>query len=586
MIKIKNLTMKNFLSIGAITQAVNFDQDQLTLILGENQDQGGAESISRNGAGKSSLVHAISFALYGQALTNIKKDNLINRINGKNMLVTLTFEKDNTSYRIERGRKPTILKFFINDQEQALDIDESQGDSRETQKFITDILGMNHLMFRNIICLNTYSEPFLSLKAADQRDIIENLLGISLLSEKAEKLKELIKETKDLITEENAQIEATKKSNDRIQQSINRLIDTQKQWHLNKNNECDALALKIDQMSTFDINTELKNHELIKYQTDVSTKISNLKSQIKILESSLVQSDNTVRKYENDIKTLLSKKCPLCEQGLHNDSHEILLTNTQTNLDNALVLMNDNATKLQSLYIQFDAENIEMIEVKTVYRTHQEALNHQTNLNVLINKLENKFSESDPYEHQINDLKNTALQTISWDTINELTRYKSHQDFVLKLLTNKDSFVRKKIIEQNLSYLNNRLSYYLDKIGLTHRVIFQNDLSVDIHYMGHSLDFHNLSRGEMTRLSISLSWAFRDVWENIYQNVNLLFIDEMLDNGMDSVGIESALNVLKHMMYERNKNVFLISHKDELTSKVNNVLKAVKTNGFTQYVTE
>ena len=160
---------------------------------------------------------------------------------------------------------------------------------------------------------------------------------------------------------------------------------------------------------------------------------------------------------------------------------------------------------------------------------------------------------------------------------------KDHQEFLLKLLTNKDSFIRKKIIDQNLAYLNNRLTYYLDKMGLPHQVSFLNDLNVEITQLGQDLDFDNLSRGERNRLILGLSWSFRDVWESLYQSINLLFVDELIDNGLDANGVENALGVLKKMARERKKNIFLISHKDELIGRVNNVLKVIKENGYTSY---
>jgi DNA repair exonuclease SbcCD ATPase subunit len=152
MIKIKELTVKNFMSVGNQTQAVDFCKEQLTLVLGENLDQGGDDSGSRNGTGKTTIVNALSFALFGTALTNIKKDNLINKINNKGMLVTLSFEKDGNKYKVERGRKPTVMKFYVNDQEQAAaENDDSQGDMRETQKDIHELLGMTHDMFKHIV---------------------------------------------------------------------------------------------------------------------------------------------------------------------------------------------------------------------------------------------------------------------------------------------------------------------------------------------------------------------------------------------------------------------------------------------------
>ena len=183
-------------------------------------------------------------------------------------------------------------------------------------------------------------------------------------------------------------------------------------------------------------------------------------------------------------------------------------------------------------------------------------------------------------------MQQQALVEIDYDMVNQLKRLQDHQDFLLKLLTSKDSFVRKKIIDQNLSYLNSRLTHYLDRIGLPHTVVFQNDLTVQITELGRDLDFDNLSRGERNRLILSLSWAFRDVWESLYSPVNVLFIDELKDSGMDSSGVENALALLKKMTRERNKSVWLVSHKDELAGRVENILKVVKEGGFTSYATD
>jgi DNA repair exonuclease SbcCD ATPase subunit len=151
------------------------------------------------------------------------------------------------------------------------------------------------------------------------------------------------------------------------------------------------------------------------------------------------------------------------------------------------------------------------------------------------------------------------------------------------LLTSKDSFIRKKIIDQNLNYLNSRLNHYLDTVGLPHEVVFQSDLTVMITELGRELDFDNLSRGERNRLILGLSWAFRDVFETTSNQLNLLFIDELIDSGMDTQGVESAIAVLKKMGRERNKNVFLISHRDELIGRVTNILNVIKEHGFTTF---
>ena len=581
MIQIKDLTVKNFMSVGNQTQAVDFGREKLTLVLGENLDQGGDDSGSRNGTGKTTIVNALSFALFGQALTNIKKDNLINKINGKNMLVTLTFEKDGISYRVERGRKPTVMKFFVNDEEQVED--SAQGDMRETQKDLSHIIGMSHDMFKHIVALNTYTEPFLSMRANDQRVIIEQLLGITLLSEKAESLKEQVRISKDAIFQETANIEAAKKSNEKIQQSINTLQTRQRAWYAQQQTDLEKLADSIDELRAVDIDNELVQHAKLKTYEELAAKIKSLNKEKATLESALSQAERTVLKYEKELAGLADNKCPSCEQHLQDHKHEEMLETATRHYTEAEAYLTKIATDLVKIIDELESIGDINGRPVTFYDTLEEALKHQNNLTSYEQALVSKASETDPYQEQIDDLLNTAMQEISWDAVNTLTTVKDHQEFLLKLLTNKDSFIRKKIIDQNLAYLNNRLTYYLDKMGLPHTVVFQNDLTVEITQLGQDLDFDNLSRGERNRLIFGLSWAFRDVWESLYDNINLLFIDELIDNGLDAAGVENALGVLKKMGRERSKNVYLISHKDELVGRVNNVLKVIKENGFTSY---
>jgi DNA repair exonuclease SbcCD ATPase subunit len=587
MIKLKELTVKNFMSVGNQTQAVNFTREHLTLVLGENLDQGGDDSGSRNGTGKTTIVNALSFALYGTALTNIKKDNLINKINNKNMLVTLTFEKDNNKYKIERGRKPTVMKFYVNDEELITEeTDDSQGDMRETQKDISELLEMSHDMFRHIVALNTYTEPFLSLKANEQREIIEQLLGITLLSEKADLLKEQIRISKDSIYQENADIEAAKKSNEKIQLSITGLETRQSAWFSQQKTDCAKIAQSITELQSVAIDRELEQHAKLKSYDELSAKIKSLNKEKSTLETAVIQADKAVTKYTKESEQLKNKTCPACEQGLHSHKHEEMTANAEKNLADAMIYLQGVSDSYASVMQELETIGDINGRPQTYYDTLEEALKHQNNLASLETALGNRQQEKDPYQEQIDELRHTAIQEISWDNINALTLLKDHQEFLLKLLTNKDSFIRKKIIDQNLAYLNNRLTYYLDKMGLPHQVSFLNDLNVEITQLGQDLDFDNLSRGERNRLILGLSWSFRDVWESLYQNINLLFIDELIDNGLDANGVENALAVLKKMARERNKNIYLISHKDELIGRVNNVLKVVKENGFTSYAND
>jgi len=583
MFKIDTLTVKNFMSVGNTTQAIDFNRNDLTLVLGENLDTGGGDAGARNGTGKTTIINALSYALYGDALTNIRKDNLINKTNGKNMLVTVEFEKDGVQYRIERGRKSNVLKFYINNSEQEAD-DYAQGDSRETQKAIENLLGMSHAMFKHVLALNTYSEPFLSMRQNDQRAIIEQLLGITILSEKAENLKELVRVTKNKIQQEEFRIKAVEDANSKITEQVDALKRRQTLWQKKKDDDIEKLKIAIADLAHVNIDVELRMHTELNDWNTLNNSQIQLTKDIAALQAQISRAERDSNRTKKALDNVNEGICGSCKQSVtHLETHKEQIQKAQKEHEDANVFLSE----LQEAISELEKTKQSVPDKpKTFYDSVNDAHNHRSSLSTLESQLQNKLDEIDPYTDQIAEMETTAVQEISWDGINELTRIQQHQEFLLKLLTNKDSFIRKRIIEQNLSYLNTRLDQYLNAIGLPHTVVFQNDLTVEIQELGRDLDFDNLSRGERNRLILSLSWAFRDVWESLYQPINLLFIDELVDSGMDSSGVENSMSVLKRMSRERNKSVWLVSHKDELIGRVNNVLKVIKENGFTSYDTD
>jgi DNA repair exonuclease SbcCD ATPase subunit len=583
MIKIKNLTVKNFMSVGNSTQAIDFDRKDLTLVLGENLDLGG--DGSRNGTGKTTIINALSYSLYGQALSNIRKDNLVNKTNNKNMLVSLDFSVGSKDFKIERGRKPNLLRFFVNNQEQVV-TDEAQGDSRETQAAIEQTLGLSHDMFKHILALNTYTEPFLSLKANDQRTIIEQLLGITQLSERADRIKELNRETKDTITQEEFRIRAITEANRRIEEQIETIKRRQTLWTNKHNEDLANLTSALKSLQEIDIDVEVQAHRDHKLWDQKRKDINDLAGAISRLKIDLGREEKNIVKLVKDIAALENHTCHACGQDLHDSKHEEVLAGKQQDLAVARANAYTHADDLA--HLESAHKNLGTLgkPPKMFYDREADAIQHRATLENLQKQIVDKSAEVDPYGEQIDEMQGQALQIIDYEILNELTRLQDHQDFLLKLLTSKDSFVRKKIIEQNLSYLNVRLTHYLDRIGLPHTVVFQNDLTVSIEELGRELDFDNLSRGERNRLILSMSWAFRDVWESLYQPINILFIDEMIDSGLDTQGVENALALLKKMSRERQKSVWLVSHRDELAGRVENILKVVKENGFTSYNTD
>ena len=685
MITLKNITLRNFLSIGQVTQAVNFDKKDLTLILGENLDLGG--DGARNGTGKTSLIQALSYALFGIPINSIRKDNLVNRTNGKNMMVTLEFNANGIDYKIERGRKPNILRFYVNDEVQK-GMDDAQGENKETQQSIEKVIHMSSDMFKHIVALNTYSEPFLALKNNDQRDIIEQLLGITLLSEKAEVIKGMVRDSKDNIQQEEFNVKAIEEANKRVKEQIEATKRRQKLWQMKHDEDLERLAIEYQRLITIDIDSELQAHKdlsvynvkkkeqdaynallarstawqqkhdndvdsagrayLDKNRYDIETELAawvklndwlressnqtSIKGAIDAQTKSIEKEKKLISKLEKEVRSLEEHTCYACGQDFHDDSHAKVLSDKQemlasaiaqlaeleTNLVNTQALVKDLGpqpttiykTEAEAIRHSSDLSNLKKVwedkqaetnpfaeqlaehvvvelgrQPETHYDTETQAIEHRSKVANIINDIEKKSIEVDPYSEQIAEMENKALQEINFDKINQLTRTMEHQKFLLDILTSKDSFVRKKIIDQNLSYLNARLTHYLDKIGLPHQVVFKNDLQVEITELGRELDFDNLSRGERNRLILGLSFAFRDVWENLYSPINTLFIDELIDSGLDTMGVENSIAILKDMSRRRHKSIWLVSHREELAGRVPNVLKVIKENGFTSYST-
>jgi DNA repair exonuclease SbcCD ATPase subunit len=582
MLRIQNISARNFMSIGAQTQGVNFDNGQLTLVLGHNLDLGG--DGSRNGTGKTTIVNALSYALYGDALTNIKKDNLINKTNAKQMMVTVDFEKDGVSYRIERGRRPQVLRFLIDGVEPS--DDDAQGENRETQKEIEKIIGFPHEMFKQLIALNTYTEPFLSLRANDQRAMIEQLLGITDLSAKADLLKELLKSTKDSIKEEEIRINAQEESNKRIEKNIKEIEMRSRAWEKNKTDKIADMELALTTLDKLDVDAEIANHKCLADAKELQTQVDTLNKESNTLASSCSRSEKRITELKGNIADAEAGVCPACGQGTeHLDTHAEYKAELQEKLDTEVAYHTEQYDKLKNITLALESLEIPECE-KTFYRTIEEAYEHKHNLETMAQQYADKIAEQNPYVDQIDTLTVTGMQEIDFDVINELTDLREHQDFLLKLLTSKDSFIRKRIIDQNIAYLNHRLAHYLERIGLPHEVKFSSDLGVEITEYGRDLDFDNLSRGERNRLILSLSWAFRDIYESLNHPMNFMCVDELLDSGMDSVGVDAGLSILKKMNRDQGKNIFLISHKEELVGRVNNVLYVVKENGFTSYNTD
>lgn len=702
MLNIKRITMRNFFSFGNAPQVLELDSTDLALVLGQNNDAsvGDDNAGRRNGVGKSAIIQGIVFGLYGKSIGNdIKIPNLVNKINAKNCEVIIDFEKNGVEYRVERGRSPTYFTFLTLSEDNEV-IDESRGEKKDTQEDLNEILGISQLLFEHIVVMNANVEPFLSLSQQKQREMIEELLCITQLTEKANLLKDMYRETKNQSDQEKFKIETVTASNKRILQSIESLQLRANEFEQKKTSTIESLvqqlsdyedidftslfdlaskmeeAIKhnnartvlenrlaqvavkheeyseslihkkatvlksIDELSKFDIASELALHEELETWNTLDQMLKELKNtkrfktqELTAATSKVTLISHNIEKAQKHLASLVDNKCPMCEntiQGNHNHDNlkktaEESLAELNTNYESAYHEMNTLTLAVESIELFdmpekpttyypslseaklhehkleelkkksteedvniYDEElmtlfgELESTEIKEYIKSFStnEVKDLQRSFDTLVASLEREQSSQNPFFEQIETLQTNSLQHVDYDEYNKLVKLADHQDYLAKLLMNKDSYIRRRIIEQNIAFLNDRLSYFINMCGSEHTVQFMNDLTVEIEKNGQYFDFKQLSRGERTRVNIAVSCAFRDTYESLYQHINIIFIDEMIDVGMDSDGVLKVWSIFQDFAAIRRKNVFVISHKEELISKADTILMVTKEDSF------
>lgn len=306
-LEFQEITIRNFLSFGNIPQTLSLNDKSYQVIIGLNKDKSDSTS-DRNGCGKSTIFEAIHYALFGRSIGNkVNLGNLINNINKKNMVVTLKFKKDDILYEITRGRSPNILCLLKNGEN--ILSDESQGDSRETQKEIESIIGMNEDIYNQIICLSCKVPTFLDQTSSNQKSIIEKILGIDVISTKIDLLKSLIKDTKNEFNNEQFKINTVKSQNKNLEDSINKQIENmnfaKEKWINDINNDINITKNKIDDLNKIDIEKEKENFQLLEtylMQEGVNQQNQQLKDS---LNKQIQEKEIFIKNYQVRISELL-----------------------------------------------------------------------------------------------------------------------------------------------------------------------------------------------------------------------------------------------------------------------------------------
>lgn len=577
-LKFKSLSVRNFLSFGNVPVEIDLSVPGSTLIQGENID-----TSSNNGAGKTTIINAICYALYNKPFDNISLQKLINSTNqSKNTLmeVRLFFQKGEDEFEIYRCRGETFnIQIFMNGDDVTLD------SVAENDKMIAEIVGMSYDLFTKIVIFSGSSTPFLLMPVAQQRTQIEELFNITLLTEKAVKLKEIIKTTEGSIAIQEAVIKEQEGQLNLYNKQLKDAEFRASKWETDRESAAAKLLSQLEaaeELKNFDIEAEKEKHRLY---AEYKAEASDLTKK----EALLFKDKNTLEKevttLEAELEHLIEAKCPYCLQQYEGAQDKL------SEKQSILASKKEKLAKVKTDYLNCADElgqvQLAQHELKQdmKFNSIEDAMNATQSASTAQAKIEELLASENPHIDALQALKSQHVKTISYSDLDEIRKEVEHQYFLLKLLTDKNSFIRRKIISKTIPFLNNRLMYYTKELGLPHVVKFDDDMSCTVAEYGRELDFGNLSGGEKKRVNLSLSLAFRDVLHHLHSRVNCLFIDE-IDASLDGSGVENVFKLLKQKTRDEGLGLWIISHRPEAVGRFDRAVIVRKENGFSKILDE
>lgn len=470
-LEFKTLTIKNFISYGNNPQVFEFSNNGIKLIKGINKDKSEDDTRFQNGLGKTSFMHALHYALFGTAVGNvISLSGLVNNINRKHMEVALDFNIDEQPYRIERGHNPNYLRFYKGDTEY---VDESLGDSRETQDVITKLVGVTPELFCQTILLSCKVESYVNQKLDVRRNIIEQVLGFNAISDKVEKLKRLIKEQKLQIEQATFEYETKRKANDTLRATLNNqyeLISQQAEdWETNRANQIKSKEESIKQLSSIDFDKEIKlindyadylkavdaDNQLITMINNYTAQISNCSEKIGQYEEAkhkleVINVDEEKEKFAFNDK-VKEQQQKLNEIRIHNASvkqQEIMHQSKLTQLEKELETLNMTNGALQKSNCPYCGAP--MKNTKEMLEQNEEEIRAKKQAIVEVKALLIGCNEDYKKEPKVETLKETAFKDIS-DLMNVMQQIITIDNEILKEKTNIETF------ENNIKECNDKL---------------------------------------------------------------------------------------------------------------------------------
>lgn len=573
-LKFGTLSIRNFLSVGNQTQELQLDGGDSVLIVGKNFDAPDGQ-VTSNGVGKTTLINALCYVLYNKPFDSISLQRLINRTNAtKNtmMEVRLTFEKDGHAYEVYRARGEEYRISVTRDGD---DITPGKG-VHETDAIIQDVIGMSYEMFTKTVIFSGNSAAFLELPIHQQRMQIEELFNISLLSEKAVLLKDKVRQTESDIKIAEALLQQQQGAITHYEQQ---LVDAESRitrWDKKRQSDIKQIENTLAELASVDIDLQ---QELHKQRTAVKTELASVTTNLKGNEKELSIQSKAYEKLSHEQTHLQDAKCPYCTQAFVDAPAKLeVILNEMELVEFNIVNAEEHVNALTEKKAKLD-ERIKDLNSQITHNDIAELIDARSNKAVLEQKLAEFQSAENPHGEALENLLENSVPEADVTKIDALKKLLDHQNFLLKLLTDKNSFLRRRIISKTIPILNARLNHHTVDLGLPHEVKFDADMSCTVTEFGRELDFGNLSAGEKKRVNTSMSLAFRDVLHTLHTKINLLMVDE-LDGTLDQQGIDSVISVLKRKSRDEQISTFVISHHPSVFGKLDRTLVVQKENGF------
>lgn len=566
MIIFRKLKFRNFLSTGNYFTEIQFDRSPNTLVVGTN------------GAGKSTMLDALCFALFNKAFRNVTKPQLVNSINGKECVVEIEFDTANKSYKIVRGIKPNIFEIYCNGT--LLNQDAA---SRDYQDFLEKtILKLNYKSFTQIVILGSASfVPFMQLSASDRRSIIEDLLDIQIFSSMNSLLKERIVANKEQTNDNKYQIELTNQNYGLQEKHINQLKQNNQEKILEYENEIHA---NLEMIETVNVNIQILNQKVVELQQSISDKKS-VEGKVKKLNQLEAQIETNISKLKKDIEFFHNNDtCPTCRQSIgeevkceHISKNESKIKESTKGINDIAKLIDSETIRIQEIQSILDQIQKHQVKIATDNTSIIEMNKYISKLQKQIDELKNTKQNLDTETVKLEELKNKLL-TLEEEK-RKLIEEKSYYDAASILL--KDSGIKTKIIKQYLPVINKLVNKYLASMDFF--VNFNLDESFKETIKSRHRDefsYASFSEGEKQKIDISLLLTWRAVAKlKNSTNTNLLIMDEVFDSSLDSNAVENLVSLFNVL---ENTNLFVISHKDSMVDKFRNIIKFEKHNNFSR----